>query len=492
MHHQLQFEAALRKWDALTKMASPKAALTPPTTSRQTASSSTTASSVIDMVQADSRLVIPAWNPPPNTESLDHGAGQDCATAVLEQVHLCLGQSLAASTMSSYQAVLSKAVAEAEAALNIKFLPLASEDDCMKLFGHVKMNDGSALHWSKVRTLKAAICQWHARHALTCPFDNWSPRLRAFWAGLAKLCVHTGPGKEPVLFEAIVSYLQTHVSSSSTDVACRNAAMVVVAFFGVRRGAEVVAFTLADVRRTSDECVQLQVRCQKNDPRGIGQVCVLPSIPALGHTSPHLVLQAWLDRRLKLSVQFDMSQHIFVTLTGKNRGQAVSTDSLRKHVTKEFGKGSASHSLRKGGAQFYARRGAKEDATRQQGGWKTSEVMSRIYTTLSQSEVRQEIISVGAATSFQHELSKQFMRLGDSQDKLCAASPKDLVAPLNFVASNIEKLNTQALLDAQVGKYLKWLTRHNNEHIRARSTHLYTLVHSRWMSMRAAKRQRQS
>ena len=188
--------------------------------------------------------------------------------------------------------------------------------------------------------------------------------------------------------------------------------------------------------------------------------------------------------------QMTMSSHIFVTLTGKNRGQAVSTDSLRKHVTGAFGKGSASHSLRKGGAQFYARRGANDDATRQQGGWNTSEVMARIYTTLSQTEVRNEIMSVGAATSFQHEIQQQFLRLGDSPEKLRAALPKDLIAPLNFVANNVAKLNTQMLLDTQVGRYLKWLTRHENERVRSRSTHLYTIVRSRWMSMRAAKRKR--
>ena len=290
----------------------------------------------------------------------------------------------------------------------------------------------------------------------------------------------------------MVSYLQKHVTSSATDVVRRNAAMVAVAYFGVRRGAEVVAFTMADVHSADDSCVQLHVRCQKSDPRGIGQVCVLPNVPALGHASPHLVVRAWLDRRQQLMFQQAMSNHIFVTLMVKNRGRAVSTDSLRKHVTGAFGKGSASHSLRKGGAQFYARRGAPEDATRQQDGWKTSEVMARIYTTLSKSEVRNEIIAVGAATSFQHEIQQQFLRLGDTPEKLRAASPMDLMAPLNFVANNVAKLNTQALLDTQVGKYLKWLTRHENEHIRSRSTHLYTIVHSRWMSMRAAKRQRKS
>ena len=151
MHHQLQFEAALRKWDVLTKMAPPKAASVQPPTSRPSSSSSTAVTPVLDLVQADSRLVIPAWHPPANLTSSDDGDVPDRAAAVLEQVHLCLGQSLATSTISSYQAVLSKAVSEAEAALNVKVLPLVSEDDCMKLFGHLLVQDGSTLHWTKDR-----------------------------------------------------------------------------------------------------------------------------------------------------------------------------------------------------------------------------------------------------------------------------------------------------------------------------------------------------
>ena len=192
MHHQLQFEAALRKWDALTKLTAPKTTGTASTPPPSAPSSSTSTAAVFDLVNVDDRLVIPSWNVPEISKGSVSSSGSDCAAAVLEQVHLCLGQSLASSTMSLYQAVLSKSIQAAEAALHTKFLPLATEDDCVQLFGHLKVQDGSALHWAKVRTLKAAICQWHARHSLASPFDKWTPRLRAFWTGLAKLCLHSG------------------------------------------------------------------------------------------------------------------------------------------------------------------------------------------------------------------------------------------------------------------------------------------------------------
>ena len=110
------------------------------------------------------------------------------------------------------------------------------------------------------------------------------------------------------------------------------------------------------------------------------------------------------------------SDFMFITLAGRHKGGGVSTDSLRKHVVDNFGKGMASHSLRQGGAVFYSRRGADEDATRQQGGWKTSEVMANIYAKFAPQEVREHILAVGAAASLRHELHPCLQKLGDAPE----------------------------------------------------------------------------
>ena len=112
----------------------------------------------------------------------------------------------------------------------------------------------------------------------------------------------------------------------------------------------------------SPAAIQLQVRCQKNDPAGIGQLCVIPSIEAMGEASPTKIFLDWLRRREELTVTSDF---LFITTTGVKAGSQVSVDSFRKHVTSAFGDGTAAHSLRKGGAQFYSRRGLDSDATRQ-------------------------------------------------------------------------------------------------------------------------------
>ena len=106
--------------------------------------------------------------------------------AVRQQVAASLGQEIAAPTLSSYQQVLDNTVRAAEAALQKSLLPLRSEDDVLELFGYLKVQDGESLHWSGVRSLRAALGKYHERLLLQSPFDSWSPRLRAFWRGLEK------------------------------------------------------------------------------------------------------------------------------------------------------------------------------------------------------------------------------------------------------------------------------------------------------------------
>ena len=168
----------------------------------------------------------------------------------------------------------------------------------------------------------------------------------------------------------------------------------------------------------------------------------------------------------------------------------MSKDSLRKHVSTVFGKGTASHSLRKGGAVFYSRRGMDDDATRQQGGWKTSEVMQRIYATLTKDEVCEQIVAVGRATSVHHEIQLRVLRLGDDPEKARSASASSAWAFLTLLQNNLKVLNTRVLYDTNAPKYLRVLSRHADEDVRNMAISLHTAIHANWMSAQASKRRR--
>ena len=106
--------------------------------------------------------------------------------------------------------------------------------------------------------------------------------------------------------------------------------MVVVAFFGVRHGAEVVGFQLDDISEAQSGALQLRVRCQKNDPIGIGQLCFIPEVTHLGKASPANLLRMRLAERRAVAQSSANNAPIFVTVTGRNKGAAISTDTLRK------------------------------------------------------------------------------------------------------------------------------------------------------------------
>ena len=100
--------------------------------------------------------------------------------------------------------------------------------------------------------------------------------------------------------------------------------MLCAGFFGVRRGAEVVALRLSDIERSDDTGVRLRITSQKNDQCGVGQVCFLPDMPALGPASPHIIFQRWLTARKLITSSEKPDDFLFVTVTGKHKGGGMS------------------------------------------------------------------------------------------------------------------------------------------------------------------------
>ena len=231
MHHHLQFAAAMKKWEALSAPHQSTSAASSGHTSTATTSTSCSAPRQSAPTMQSERLRIAPW-PSTRTEENDDVPDEVRALreAVQQQTASSLGQEVALSTLVSYQQVLDSTITAAEAALQRSLLPLRSEDDVLDLFSFLKVQDGEKLHWSKVRSLRSAFAKYHDRLSLPSPFDDWSPRLRAYWRGLAKDCVHTGSGKVPVAFEALMDYLQIPQDTNTSDALVRNAAMVVGLF----------------------------------------------------------------------------------------------------------------------------------------------------------------------------------------------------------------------------------------------------------------------
>ena len=147
------------------------------------------------------------------------------------------------------------------------------------------------------------------------------------------------------------------------------------------------------------------------------------------------------------------------------------------HVAGAFGNNKSTHSLRKGGAVFYARHGASEDATRQQSGWRASEVMSAIYTKLSTSEVEREIAKTACTVNSGVLLQELIAGLGDiSQTE--NLNKHNALTFLDGVASHRAKMTTSILKMTSIGKIVRALTKHVDERVRSRAAEELTLLRS--------------
>ena len=184
----------------------------------------------------------------------------------------------------------------------------------------------------------------------------------------------------------------------------------------------------------------------------------------------------------------NLDSPIFLNVTGISRGNAVSADTLRKHVTQAFGKPTASHSLRKGGAIFYARSGVPEEATRRQGGWRTTDVMKSIYTKFSQNEVDAAISGVLDSSSLVVELRRSFRALGNSSEEVLAQSASKIRPFLAYVAGHVKLIDAFTIQHSKITGALKLLSRHEDEHVRNHAIHLHTIVRCVWASAQSAAR----
>ena len=406
---------------------------------------------------------------------------------VLDTVNSCLAKQNAPSTIITYEALLKKEVGEAEAQLDAKFLPLNSQEKFVSLFGFLKLRNPD-IKWSRVQALKSAIKKWHSRHHEACIFDEWTPVMQALWTGLSRSAIHASSGKEPIDFPQVMAFLKES-SVDPSPALIRLRAMVAVGFFGVRRCAEILKFTIDDVKFQANHDFHLMVKCQKNDQEGIGMHCVIPAVESLCINSPSKLLEKWIECRSNFTKSTSKEEPLFCTVTGtpKNIGNELSPDSFRKALSAIFAGNTSTHSLRKGGARFYAAADTPEQATQVQGGWRMTEAKRTIYTSLTPEEVKTAIHraanSAGDVYALQM-LSKALIDTGDA----CERAAEDVA--LQFMRAIVKATSKipfqlEKFVELKAGVILKKLTRHHKDHVRNEAIPAYTALRTAYANSKA-------
>ena len=120
-----------------------------------------------------------------------------------------------------------------------------------------------------------------------------------------------------------------------------------------------------------------------------------------------------------------------------------------------------------------------------QGGWRTSETMRSIYTTLSKSEVSAAINKAAANAGHAYVIGKSSLSLSaTSKDALLKESGAALEY-INLVKPLIGKVPWPVLVENRSGALLKRLTRHEDERVRQLATSAYGKLHSAWAAHKA-------
>ena len=427
------------------------------------------------------------WDPPGAEFPADQET-TEVRTKVMQTLNDCLTKQNAASTICTYEAILNKEVGEAQRQLDMLLLPLDSESKFLALSGFVKLNSPD-LKWSRVQALKSALKKYHSRQNESCVFDHWTPVMQALWTGLSRSAKHSTQGKEPIEFPVVMAHL-SDTAKDENPATLRFRAMAVVGFFGVRRCAEVLAFTISDVSNASNGDFHLLVKCQKNDQAGIGMHCVIPAVDSLGPNSPARVLGKWLALRPAVARTDGADEPLFCTVAGaaKSIGNRVSADSFRKAVYANFPGNTATHSLRKGGARFYAAAEAPEQATRDQGGWRTTETMREIYTSLTPSEVKcalHKAANTAGDTYALQTLANYIQAPG------FASRDGDIKLAIDFITrvdSSIGYTPWKILIELRIGVHLRRLAQHADPEVRIKATPTLCHLRAAWATHKAESR----
>ena len=218
--------------------------------------------------------------------------------------------------------------------------------------------------------------------------------------------------------------------------------------------------------------------------------CVIPAIWALGDNSPASLLSSWLECRAAFKRSDSGEEPLFCTVAGAaNRiGNPVSPDSFRKTLGTFFTGNTSTHSLRKGGARFYAAVETPEQATRDQGGWRTTEVMKEIYTSLTPSEVKGALRTAANEAGFEYALKRCATHIASANKDNLPTEAATAKHYLKMVDNMIDTVPWKVLTRNNTGVYTKALVSHPDEYIRLTATSVLGKLRSSWARFKASSR----
>ena len=187
----------------------------------------------------------------------------------------------------------------------------------------------------------------------------------------------------------------------SPKVGLRDASLVAVGFYGVRRISEILALQIEDLTFNTGD-VNILVKRQKNDPYGRGHSCTIPKIPELGVLCPYRLLKEWTKEWPRKWGGLKEAPPVFYNIQDEESPPGgISADYIRKLLQDSFQReGVGTHSLRKGGCCWMRfDLGLDEETIQAQGGWASRECMQQAYTVLSRDQQRLRLLA-GVAAKF--------------------------------------------------------------------------------------------
>ena len=351
---------------------------------------------------------------------------------LLEVARSTFGANAASGTVHTYEAVLRGIAPKVMAKLGSAVLPMSTEAQFLSFFGAVlilgpktpsHVTSQPAVRWNYAKLVKAAVAYWHVVRGERAAFDaEWTPRMGVFWSGVKRSCVHSTSEKLPLLFSDVlkacqqaqksVEHLRQAVGGPDLApggvglgqmlphaMALRGAVSVSLAFFGVRGASEIAALRVKDVRRdAASGLVVLDIRQQKNDQFGVGQVSRMVAMPAWGDACPVHLTSEWLWFRSWLADFRDYAGRLatageegpfLVGLARSRFGLGLAASGISASWKRCFeGRGLPP---RKGGARFYVVNGMPRETTQDLGGWKSPAVMEGVYVRARSEEAIPEM-----------------------------------------------------------------------------------------------------
>ena len=305
----------------------------------------------------------------------------DLGSSVQETIMSAFANTVKDSTLTTYISAVESLVTKLPPLAVAKILPARTPAQLIALFAP---SISSNYCWSSMKLYMAAICHFHYINGFD--FDNirYAPEFVAFWKGAKRLANMENYAKEPVSTQQLQSFLNNLLyCGHQTNASKRNAAWAAFSFFGVRRVSEGANLLLEDVTIKEDG-IQFKIRKMKN--RSDTTTCFIPYFKSMNQFCPAKIIEDWIHLRQQ-HYGNNPKDHLFCTTRGVKAGEKCRPETLRMAVDKFFVSTSIStHSLRKGGACYWARNVGR-NVCQTQGGWVTTETMDRIYLKISQDEL---------------------------------------------------------------------------------------------------------